>query len=169
MKMISKFRICKSIHPCLLELYNNSKLVTIIQKSYAQFDPTIDRRKIYCSKETLFSYYNAFRTRGGYFLMPKIDHIILNLIESGIAMNWKLLQIHESGWLNENSSEFTSLKINDERTFATVQENRQKMISLNIEHIGGAIFILFVGNSIALVTFFSEILTRKFSTTNLNK
>lgn len=169
LKMIKNFRICEKILPCLLKLYNNSKLVTIIQESFVKFEPTIDRTKIYCSKETLFSYYNSFRARGGFYLMPEIDKIILRLIESGIAMNWRLLQIHENEWLNTNSSEFTALKINDKRTFDEIQTNRDEIIPLNAEHIGGAIFIFVVGNLIAFIVFVCEILIKKCVTRKSNK
>lgn len=131
---------------------------------YVQYEPTFDRSRIYCSGERLFHYHVSFQSRSSFHLMPRIDELILRFAESGLTANWRVFQIYENELLDKNASEFTTLKINDRHSFDKHQnDNNEKIISLRLEHVGGAIFILIIGYSTAFIVFLAEILIAKFS------
>lgn len=167
--MLQRYRVCPRTTPCLIELEENPKLVTIAASEYVKNEPALDREKIYCASENLFNYHYSLQSRLGYHLIKPIDDIILRLIEGGIPKRWRLLQIYENGWLNMNSSVITSLKINDKRSFNKIEDNRNEIISLNMDHFRGATFILLFGYTFSILIFILEILSKKIMKNTSNK
>lgn len=160
---MSRYELCTRGEICIKQLYDDPNVVVIVTSKYMQYDPSIDRSKVYCSRESLFNYHFSLKARSGYHLMPRIDEIILRLIEAGISAKWDILQIYEKKLINTNSSMYTSVKINEKRKFEKFLGNSNNLISLNVQHVGGAFLILFLGNSVAFVIFLSEIVVKKLS------
>lgn len=94
--------------------------------------------------------------------MPRINDIILKLLEAGIPDKWMILQIYEMGLLNTNASLITQVKINEKRKFDKIGE-ADELISLSFDHLGGAFLILFIGNCLAFIVFLVEIFSKSFS------
>lgn len=116
----------------------------------------IDHTKIYCSTENLFNYHFAMMSRFGYHLLPKINSVILQLSEAGLLENYRIFQIYENGLINTNASKYTSIRINRKASFDLKKDQSDDIVSLNSEHVGGAIFILIFGHSIASIVFIIE-------------
>lgn len=152
--------MCADIKPCLNELHTNSKLLVIVQSNYVRFAPTIDRSKIFCSTNNLYTFHISIRSRLGSHLISVFDNFILRLVEAGIPTNWRILQIYENQWINIDSSKMTGLKINEKVTFD--RENKDNITALNIKHIGGAIIIFIIGNSLATIVFIIELLVKAY-------
>lgn len=140
----------------------------IAQEKYVRHEPQLDRSKIHCSPESLYNFHISLIARTGYHFMPVINQFILKSTQSGILRRWKTLQIYENGWINQNASQFTLLKIGEDRSFeGDLEHNNNKIISLDLQHIVGALFVLSIGYSIALTVFVMEI-TIKYLSKKMN-
>lgn len=144
------------------KLYVNPKIVVIVPEKYVLYEPTIDRNKLFCSNEILFKYQLSMRTRYDFHLMPRMEVILSQLIEAGLDTKWEIFQIYENGWINVNSSALTGMKINDKHGYDRIEENADGLVSLNLDHIGGAIFIFVLGQIIAFAVFIFEIILTNF-------
>lgn len=145
-----------------MKLYENPQLAAVVQEKYVQYEPTIDRSKIFCTKQGLFNYHIALKSRFGYYFMPLFDEVVLRLIEAGIPRNWKVLQIYENKWINTNASQYTLLKFSKESGFIEIESNKEQMISLSLAHIQGAIVILMTGYNISMMIFLFEINVQRY-------
>lgn len=94
--------------------------------------------------------------------MPKFNEVILKLTESGILDKWLVLQIHDMGLLNTNSSLTTNITINVKRSFDKIQADTDELISLGVAHVGGAFLVLFMGCGLAFAVFIIEISMHKY-------
>lgn len=94
--------------------------------------------------------------------MTHHDTFIQKLIEGCIIENWKILQIYENGWINVNSSLYTSLKVNEVIGLGDQQWITKDLVPLNMEHIRGAIFVLILGYVISLIIFLIEVLLKHY-------
>lgn len=162
-QMSDKFRLCPTLTACLHELKDNPQLVVIMPYKYVHYYSDIDHSKIYCSSQNIFNYHFSLVSRYGYHLMPKINNLILRFSEVGLLQYYRIFQIYEKGLINTNSSKYTSIQINKQTSFDLKREQSDHIVSLNTEHLGGAIFILIFGYSIAIAIFILEIIVGIFA------
>lgn len=133
-----------------------------MNKNVVMVLPNDDKSKINCGNEKLIVHLYNIQSRLAFHLMPKLDEVILRLTESGVLNKWMILQIHDMGLLNANASAITNMKMMGKDSFENIQGETDDLISLHIDHVGGAFLILLVGNGIALMIFVGEVIIHKF-------
>lgn len=166
---MKNYRLCRDIIACVEELYDNSEIIVIISNTFVRYEPTIEHEKIYCSGQVLFPYQYNMISRFGSHLMPKIDEILLRLIEGGLFLKTRVFEIYEKGWLNTNVSALTKIKINDDSMPSKIEEKSNQIISLQLNHFAGAFMVFLIGHSVALFTFVAEVMVQRISTMYSNK
>lgn len=148
---------------CFLEFHDTPNTVLFTGKKFMTNEPQHTRNGAYCSNERILFLSFCIQSRIGFQLMPKLDEVILKLTESGILEKWMILQVHDMGLLNTNSSRVTNIKINEKRTFNKIHGETDELVSLGIAHVGGAFLMLLIGYIFAFVTFVIEILLFRYT------
>lgn len=151
------------------ELKTNSRLLVVAPSKFVRYSPKIDRMEVFCSFESIFQYYYALHSRSGFHLMPKIDEWLLRFSEAGLSStNWRVFNLYDKRILNRKSSMFNTVIVNAVR-FDVAGYKSSPNISLNLEHIEGAICILIAGCLFALIVFCLEITAKKLSANSSHK
>lgn len=137
----------------------------IASRAHVTFDRSVNRKKLFCfpKAESFFKYHYSLHAKYGYHRLPKIDNILLRLVEAGISNNWAILQIYENKLINTNASQFTDVKFSESWSFTSHFKHNNTLISLKLEHIYGALLILLIGNAFAMIVFVVEVAFERWS------
>lgn len=134
--MSDEFIICDNIDECLRELELNPYLAVAVSRKHAINCPTIAREKIFCFKKTenVHSIAISMLTRRGYYLLPKMNTLLRQLIENGLFTKWER-----------------------DTTFIVQETDTWIKTNLNLEHFVGCFVFSFIGIATSIGTFVVEI------------
>lgn len=123
----------------MAELHNNYKLAVGLSREHALNNPRISRSDLVCfpMASNIYTYSVIMQTRQDFYLLEHINTFIDRFVEHGMIANWDK-RYQNNSWI---------------RVHVGGDAMPQ---ALTVNHILGAILILGVGLSLAILEFFVE-------------
>lgn len=133
--VLERFSLCSDIEKCIRELNWNGQLAVGFSRQHALNNPDIGRHDIHCfpSSSNIYTFSVLMNTRQDSNLLPHINDLINRFVEHGFVSIW------------ERRSQN-----------ATIVSMIERVHPLSVEHILGAVVVLGVGLTLAIMAFAIE-------------
>lgn len=144
--------VCDDINKCIQKLNNHSKLAVAVSRSHISGYRSAENIDFFCFAKlsSVYSFPVSIVSVHQFHLLPKINQYIGQLLEHGLISKWVRVQYY--GSLEKKGQERRYYAKN----FGLPQSD--KMIILTVNHISGAIVILYIGYGVALIVFAIEVM-----------
>lgn len=155
-------RLCRDINTCLMELETNNKLAVAVSRVHAMNNPFILNSKIYCfsKHQHIYTYPLSIIAQRNFHLIPYINDILQKLVEFGLVEHW--VQKYRStiiGSYYGHAEHFEYDNDNNNEDDDKENEIDNVIVTLSVEHMKGAFYILICGYTLACIIFIMECLT----------
>lgn len=151
--MRSAYSLCATTDQCLNKLHEYDNLAVSVAREHALNCPVISQTDLFCFPKTnnVYSYSVTMLTQRQFHLLSNINSIIRRVMEFGLIQKWE-----------KDSNQLQQLRLQIEANAAgkttTGTNDGEEAVVLTVDHIEGALILMFGGYALALVTFVAEVL-----------